>query len=717
MQYYKIFILLCTNLRKKHIIQNNYFPHTILFISAISFLFLTPDYKCNAASLKLPHCKTIVVKRGDTLAKICRREYGKYSNKRINLILKNNLQIIDRDLIFVGDQISIPILEKPSSPNSKELVTQGKPRHIDKIIEPNNIAPSKKIVISPDHDSDREYIMYPSPMPGEITQLTWLSDNQALIEGTVTSSAQCRFFIFVPGDTEYEQPEFQMLDEHQFKVLATIGRQGRDYNQEFVLKLSLFNEQGKRIGEIRESIIRRRHQANDTIPLLKTRGEQAYAPRPIGWEGLQTWITLQEIDAMELDNSSFRIPHGVVVPNFRYLSFSSDERYLSWYSRITLYGTSCLAKALLLQGKIDKAESLLRVWAAQVDRNGKVPRSANVVGDNYISPDVRSGEIAHFLGALGLSKKISHTTEWDNHIKKIIKHYIEPLINPEIGLISGGHNGKGSNGYSKPRGYEKISWFSAEHNFDLFQSLNLLVNIDEFDLELKNSCHKIIHSLDHNIKKYFWNSEAKTFNRGWRPQSGADCSQALDCCSWGALYLLKQAQLSSLRHENEKSQQFINEARLCLNYADCHFKSKWYYQTPKGEKGSIAGYRPYAGRIDDLRWEEGSKKGEMIDWDKLDNLVWSEGSLGLAKAWHEYGLQSDDPIAIHKSHEIYLEMKNLQALSDQGGLLYSTRQIKGHFTIGEELASLSWLGYFTPAKQTNSAKLEQTSEILKWAPW
>ncbi|MBN2808868.1 MAG: LysM peptidoglycan-binding domain-containing protein [Deltaproteobacteria bacterium] len=642
--------------------------------------------------------KIIIVKRGDTLAKICRQEYGKYSNELLKMIMENNPEVTDPNLIFVGEQIVIPnITPGPQAPQTLPPAFRPEP----KPLKPKENAP--------------EYSLYPSPMPGEITQLTWLNDNQAIVEGRVTTSARYRFFIYVPGDTEYEQPELQMLDAHHFKVLTTIGRRGRDYGQEFVLKLSLYDTQDNRIGEIRESVQRTQHQSLDIIPMLKKKGARIFAPRPTGWNGLENWVKLQTLDATSLDNNYFRIANGTVVPNFRYLSFSPDERYLSWYGRITLYGTSCLAKALLIKGEIEQAESLLRVWAKQVDKTGKIPRSANVVGDNYISPDVRSGEVIHFLGALGLAKKINPSSEWDDPIEKIIKGYIKPLMDPKLGIISGGYDGKDSNGYAKPRSYEKISWFSAEHNFDLYQALNVLIKIDNLNPELKNDCLMTISLLNKNIEKFFWNKETNTFNRGWRPQSGPDCSQALDCSSWGALYLLKRARLAGIKQDNATKEEYLNKALLCLNYADSHFRSKWNYQTPEGDRGSITGYRPYAGKIDDLKWEDGTREDETIEWDSLNNMVWSEGTLGVAMAWHEYGLQKKDNKALQKAHSIYQQMKDLQALSDQGGLLYSTTPIKGHFTIGEELASLSWLGYL--ALNHDLSTSIPRPELLDWAPW
>jgi hypothetical protein len=190
---------------------------------------------------------------------------------------------------------------------------------------------------------------------------------------------------------------------------------------------------------------------------------------------------------------------------------------------------------------------------------------------------------------------------------------------------------------------------------------------------------------------------------------------ALDCSSWGALFLLKQAKLANEQGRHHLRSGYLTKALQCLNYAETHFKTKWFYKNSSGRKGAIEGYRPYDGVIDDLLWIDGIKEGERIDWDSMDDMVWSEGTLGVAKAWEEYARESGNINAEKRSKEIYHHMKNLQSLSDQGGLLYSTKQIKGHFTMGEELASISWLAYM--ALLHGELDWKQYEDILQWTPW
>ena len=670
---------------------------------------ILPEKILLGGDIKKKSYKTVIIKQGDTLAGICRQHYGEYTEQLLQSILKINPTIHNPDHINTGYSLYLP-----SFSLTKPEVT-AKPDTVHPLPVPDPEPP----LPGPEPPAPIDFSYYPPPMPGYLSNLTWISDNEAIIQGQIDNNATARFFVHVPGDLEYEQLDLRIESDNTFRVTAVIGRQGRDYNKEFILKLALIDADGTRIGEIRRSIVREQHDVNDEILLTQKNNSTIYKPHPVGWKGLKAWIGIQKIPAMQADNNDFQIPRGLIVPNYRYLAYNPDEKYLSWYGRITLYGSSCLSKALLLNGDIKTAEALLRVWVAQINKTGKIPRSANTIGDNYISPDVRTGDTSHFLGALALAKAITKSNEWDIPINKIINEYIQPLIDPETGLVQGGYNGKNSNGYTKPNGYSKVPWFSSEHNFDLFQALILLTRIDEINPEIREKYKNIANTIGNGIDNYLWDQNEGTFNRGWRKDTGHDRARALDCSSWGALYLIKQAKLFKEQGETSISQQYFAKAKRCLDYTEQHFKTKWNYETPNGNTGSIEGYRPYDGEIDDILWEKGTLKGEIINWNSLNNMVWSEGTLGVAKAWEEYekfAKQSETNFYSNQklSHKIYKQMEKLQSLSDQGGVLYSTVQIHGHFTMGEELASLSWLGYLTIS---HNKSISEYDDLIEWVAW
>ncbi len=657
----------------------------------------------------------VIVRNGDTLAKICRAHFGKFDSTVLKKVLNQNPGLSNPNRIHVGDVICLDDSDKSHQPQPTGKIRMT-PKPETSVYEAQP-APfeEKKITKRPESPPlpAAERMIYPPPMPGAINRLTWLDDNTALVEGRMDADFHSVFYVYVPGDLEYEQTDIVKPTPYTFQVKAIIGRQGRDYGQSFMLKIALFTAGNERFAEITRPVVRKEHASGESIEFGES-ATPAAAKSVTGWAGLETWMAVQEIDALKSDNRAFKVPNSRLVINYRYIGFNPDEPYLSRYGRITLYGSACLAKALLLKGETEKAEQILRPWAAQVTEDGKVPRSANVIGDNYISPDVRTGEIAHFFGVLALARMVTQNTEWDEPIRRILIAYILPLIDPETGLVKGGYNGLGSNGYGKPYSYERIEWCSTEHNLDLFQALILAAQVYR-GLGLDITCDNLAWNIGRAIDKYLWDENAGTFNQGWRSE-GPDRSRALDCASWGALYLIKQARLAKESRQPTTADFYLSRAKRCLDYADAHFQTTWYYRTPTGKEGHIRGYRPYNGQIPDVRYEEGPLAGEMIDWSSLNNIVWSEGTLGVAKAWEELARQTGDPTAQKRMQEIYQEMLSLQSLSDKGGMLYSTKQIKGHFTMGEELASIGWLGYLS-ALNDFTAPRQQNKEMLKWIAW
>ena len=647
---------------------------------------------------------TITIQSGDTLAGICRQYYGTYNKDLLTKILQANPFISNPNRIYSGKKLYLPLPNIKSSLKSYSSV-------LKKSIKPSSSFDNLKDTIIPSKHNFST--AYPPVSQGSFDYLKWIDDNTAIIKGRVRTDADCRFFVYVPGDLEYEQIDFKIEDDGIFQTRAIIGRKGRDYGKKFILKVVMFDEYNERIGDIRRTIMRQRHKNDEVVWSYSKSDGEIFIPGPMGWPGVERWIGIQKLDAAQSDNYDFQVPRGIIVANYRYSTYNPDEKYLSRYGRVTLYGSSCLAKALLLENKIDEAEKIIRVWAAQIEPDGKIPRSANVIGDNYISPDVRTGEVAHFLGAMAVAKKLTASEEWDEAIKKIVYQYLKPLINKKTGLVYGGYNGEGSDGYSKPYNYKMLNWCSAEHNFDVFQALTLISHLFSGS-EFGRECYNMASTIAKGIDSYLWDSALGTFNRGWRENTGIDRAKALDCSSWGALYLLKQAQLNQMRKKLDASKRYIAKARRCLNYANRNFKTNWFFKTPDGKTGVIQGYRPYHGKIDDLRWEDGKNAGAMIDWDTMNSMVWSEGTLGVAMAWEELARVTNNMEERKYARFLYRQMLKLQSLSNQGGVLYSTEQIKGHFTMGEELASLSWLAYLASLNKKIDTNKKDT---IWWMPW
>jgi phage tail protein X len=553
------------------------------------------------------------------------------------------------------------------------------------------------------------YHLYPNVLVGEITQLNWLSDNTALITGLVNRPAEdgsiYSFVVAVDGDLDYSQ-DLRMGGDGKFIALVSIGRAFADYGKSFTLKLVRELENAP-ASQIAVRVIKEKNRAE----LLTFNSRQKFEPIT-GTAGIDKWLKAQSVDSGQLDNNRFKGSGGLVVRNYSFVSNNPDEKYLGRYGRVTLYGSSIIAKYLVLKGDTATAKKILDVWCGLLDASAGVPRSANVIGDTYISPDVRTGDMAHLLGALALYKAATDSSEYDQTILKLVKKYFQPLQDPETGLVRGGYS-SGGNGYTDSGGVKYVTWASAEHNFDLFQALVLLSRLVSGDD--RPLVREFYTRIGQGLDRFMWDKESSTFNRGYRFAQGPDKAKALDCSSWGALYLLKQAALAAEAGDRGREDFYRGRAGTALNFVDKNYQATWCYQSPDGRQGCISGYKPYAGKIDDV---QDDATHIPIDWDQVSDLVWSEGTLGVAIANYQMWCKKPGGMDSKRCERFYDsldQMLELQSLGQTGGLLYTSKRVEGHFTQGEELASLAWLGYALIIKGNDYAP--GALKYKNWIPW
>ena len=160
------------------------------------------------------------------------------------------------------------------------------------------------------------------------------------------------------------------------------------------------------------------------------------------------------------------------------------------------------------------------------------------------------------------------------------------------------------------------------------------------------------------IKKS-WNEKSGQFNRGQR-LDGADMAKALDCASWGAVFLQAVG-------ENSKALMALNSTK---NYL---VKSKDHQ-----------GYKPYFDEllyedleINSLFYPDAPKK----NWDD-STMIWTEGSLGVALAYLKLG-------KIEQAVEVIEAMVALQ--DKEGGLPYATENLRYQFSDNSSVAGTAWL--------------------------
>lgn len=664
-------------------------------------LLLMSAISCRSQQEPIGNPAVREVMRGDTFKRICQKYYGTYSSKIENMVLRANPSVKNPNMIRPGDKVRLPPLPRQGS-------ALPRPGTVAAVAKPEPVAGTGDAVSAAEPLVKARYNQYPGSRIGEFTQLRWISDDTAMLFGSINrrpgEEADYKLVIAVDGDADYEQ---QMLPTNTggFMGELTIGRVNQDHDKEFTLKLIKLLD-GKPTEQISETIVKRAHSNGTSIDFINKKP----LGKTTGTSGVDKWIKSQTVVGIQLDNDKFKHANGLVVKNYKFTDYNPDEKYLGRFGRITLYGSSSIAKYLILKGDPSTAKKILDVWCDQVDSHGGIPRSANVVGDTYISPDVRSGDMAYFLGALALYKAATGETVYDGIIRRLLNEFFAPLQDPVTGLVRGGYSSNG-NGYVESKEISYLPWASAEHNFDLFQSLVLLSRL--FQGADKDQVTAMYRTVGQGLDRFMWNKETNTFNRGYRFEGGSDQAKALDCSSWGALYLLKQASLAAEAKDADREESYMRRANSALDFIEKQFQATWCYVSPEGTKGCIKGYKPYSGTIDDIRDEA---TGVPIDWDLKGDLVWSEGTLGVAIANYQMWCRktSDDP-RCRRFNDIIDQMVSFQSLNKSGGILYTSKRVQGHFTQGEELASLAWLGYALVIKE----KLYQPriASYQKWIPW
>ena len=243
---------------------------------------------------------------------------------------------------------------------------------------------------------------------------------------------------------------------------------------------------------------------------------------------------------------------------------------------------------------------------------------------------------------------------------KILLRQITDRSDPRYGFFTGGE-GRYSYRWNKDaKDVEEyfipgpVQWASLEHNIDIYFLLR--------DLAVLTGKEKYSTSADilkQSMVDKSWNAESGQLNRGQR-KDGADTAKALDCASWGAVFLQAAG-------EHSKALAALNATR---NY---RVQSKQHQ-----------GYKPYFDlllyedpEINALFYPDASEK----NWNEFP-MIWTEGSLGVAMAY----LKMEE----RKSAEAIIQsMVDLQ--DGKGGLPYATENLRYQFSENPSVAGTAWL--------------------------
>jgi len=168
-----------------------------------------------------------------------------------------------------------------------------------------------------------------------------------------------------------------------------------------------------------------------------------------------------------------------------------------------------------------------------------------------------------------------------------------------------------------------------------------------------------------------WNDGLGEFNQGFDADGIADRSRALDCASWGALFLLAAGDTA--------------RATRALGTIDENFSAR---------SGPATGYRPYSedrvyGDPDVARFFYPDNPDKR--WRDLP-LVWSEGTLGVALAWLRLG-------QAERARKLAVGLSALQV--QNSGLRYASLSVPFQMGDAPSVAASSWLFFVAEALAGN----------------
>lgn len=208
--------------------------------------------------------------------------------------------------------------------------------------------------------------------------------------------------------------------------------------------------------------------------------------------------------------------------------------------------------------------------------------------------------------------------------------------------------------------------FSTENNISSWFFLRALGQLTG-DSRWSDAADRLRHAL----LRVAWDERIAQFDEGFSPGGQRDAAKALDCASWGTLFLLAAG-------EPEKAQQTLRSV-----------------ETYASRDGEAAGYRPYS----DERIFPGFEIGKFFfpndprkQWRDLP-LVWSEGTLGVALAYLRAG-HAD------RARQIIEALRPLQ--TESSGLRYASRSVPHQMSDAPSVAASSWLVYAVGALAGNS---------------
>ncbi len=361
-----------------------------------------------------------------------------------------------------------------------------------------------------------------------------------------------------------------------------------------------------------------------------------------------------------------------------YLHPESTPGYEYVYSRSATYDNAAAIIALVIMNEREKAAAIIDSLMKNIRPNGDLWFIMNThnywpnEGDN-VGGMIRTGTsswagyavcfyiMSEFLDHPDKNLNTPNLRSYLEFSKTIADSVLTRQISDKkdfrYGLITGGDKTialKNENGKIIEKIIDKkVEWISIEHNIDSYFFLRDLAHISG-----SAKYNQAANILKKGILNTF-NYHLGHFERGFN-QKGPDPYRALDCASWGTLFLLAA---------NEKKL-----AAMTINSLD-KFKN-----TVNG----LTGFKPYI----DTTIYEGEEAQEFyfpktpkIRWNDI-SFLWSEGSFGAALAYIRTGNMN----AAKKIIDSFLSPK----MNVNGGIRYADQTIEQQFTNAPSVIGSAW---------------------------
>lgn len=346
------------------------------------------------------------------------------------------------------------------------------------------------------------------------------------------------------------------------------------------------------------------------------------------------------------------------------LALTDPER-----QRIATYDSALVALVLVRQGAHDEAGAVIEGLRALQQPDGSFPFSFVLPRPDDAVPYVRAGAVAwvgyaaleYLDSERGGTARTAALELARDAAKYLLSRQVAKAGDPRDGLLRGGEGAYryelDARGALREKLYaEDIAWASVEHNVDAYFFFRALARVTEDDA-YRVAAAKVATGLARA-----WGAGRGQLARGVG-ERGADDVLALDCASWGSIFLGAIGE-----HDRAETSAFVADA----GYAS------------RAPGTSARGHRPH--RRGPL--VEGALLLEILgprlparDWSELE-AVWPEGSAGVALAALRVG-RAD------RARAILDDLEPLRAAD--GALPTSTVDIPFVFDKKPSVAGTAWV--------------------------